>query len=181
MGTNGLVMIIYCWINNLYILYCFTLWCGIMYYIGNSYLIVPSSYSSLGTTLLCSFCPGATLLILCLIFMDCRSSSTWTNHLGRPLVLLPWGSHLYFTFTARLPDNFSKCPSKLRLCNFKNLTISALPISSPSSWFILILYVPSLHWVGPNIFLNRLCSKILNYFLSAIEWVYDSLPYISTS
>jgi len=42
------------------------------------------------------------------------------------------------------------------------LTMCALPISSFSSWFFLILQIPFSSCIGPNIFLNIFLSNILS-------------------
>jgi len=71
------------------------------------------------------------------------SSSTSSIHLflGRPLILLPIGFHSNIRLDIFPPSNCITCPSKAILLLSINLTVSAFPISSFSSWFFLILQI----------------------------------------
>jgi hypothetical protein len=90
----------------------------------------------------------------------CKSSSMPAIHLFccLPLVLVPIGFHCNTHLCVFLSSIRITWPSQAILLLFINLTISAFPISSFSSWFILILQDPSSFCTGPKIFLNILRS-----------------------
>ena len=79
-----------------------------------------------------------------LILVVCISSSTSSVHLflGLPLILLPIGFHSNILLGILPPSIRITCPSPAILLLFINLTMSALPMSSFSSWFLLILQIP---------------------------------------
>jgi len=58
--------------------------------------------------------------------------------------------------------------------------MSALPMSSFSSWFFLIFQVPFSSCTGPEIFLNIFCSNILNCCSFRLVNVQASHPYVTT-
>ena len=70
------------------------------------------------------------------------STSSIHLFLGRPLILL----HIDFNSNILLgilpPSIRITCPSQAVLLLFINLTMSAFPMSSFSSWFFLILQIP---------------------------------------
>ena len=68
------------------------------------------------------------------------SSSTSSIHLflGRPLILLPIGFHPNILPGILPPSILITCPTQAILLLFINLTMSAFPVSSFSSWFFLI-------------------------------------------
>ena len=91
-------------------------------------------------------------------------SSTFSIYLflGLPLILLPIGFHSNILLGIPPPSIRMTCPSQAILLLFINLTMSALPISSFSSWFFLILQIPFSSCTGPKIILNIFHSNILN-------------------
>ena len=91
------------------------------------------------------------------------SSSKFSTYLflGLPLILLPVGFHSNILLGILFSSICITCPNQAILLLFMNLTMSALPMSSFNSWFILILQDPSLSCTGPKIFLNILRSNIL--------------------
>ena len=91
-------------------------------------------------------------------------SSTSSIHLflGLPLILLPIGCHSNTFLDILIPSIRITCPSQAILPPFINLTMSALPMSSFSSWFFLILQIPFSSCTGTTIFLNIFRSNILN-------------------
>jgi len=92
------------------------------------------------------------------------SSSATSIHLflGLPLILLPIGFHSNILLGILPPSIRINCPSQAILVLFINLTMSAFPISSFSSWFFLILQIPFSPCIGRKIVLNILRSNILN-------------------
>jgi hypothetical protein len=58
--------------------------------------------------------------------------------------------------------------------------MSACPISSLNSWFVLIFQDPSLSCTGPKIFLNILRSNILMCCSSLVVNVQPSHSYVTT-
>ena len=82
------------------------------------------------------------------------SSSTSSIHLflGRPLILLPIGFHSNILLDILPPSIRITCPSQAILPLFINLTVSAFPMSSFSSWFFLILQIPFSSCTGPKLF-----------------------------
>ena len=93
------------------------------------------------------------------------SSSRSSIHLflGLPLILLPIGFHSHILLGILPPSIRITCPSQaILLFFFLNLTTSALPMSSFSSWFFLISQVQFSSCTGPKIFLNIFRSNILN-------------------
>ena len=81
------------------------------------------------------------------------SSSTSSIHLflGLPLILLPIGFHSNILLGILPPSIHITCPSQAILLLFINLTMSALPMSSFSSWFFLILQILFSSCTGPKI------------------------------
>ena len=94
------------------------------------------------------------------------SSSKSSIHLflGLPLILLPIGFHSNILLDILPPSIRITCPSQAILLLFIILTMSALHMSSFSSWFFLILQIQFSSCTGPNIFLNIFRSNILNWF-----------------
>ena len=109
------------------------------------------------------------------------SSSISSTHLflGLPLILLPVGFHSNIILGILFSSIRITCPNQAVLL-FMNLTMSAFPMSSFNSWFILILQDPSLSCTGPKIFLNILRSNILRCCLSLVVKVQASHPYVTT-
>ena len=72
------------------------------------------------------------------------SSSTSSIHLflSLPLILLPIGFHSCILLGILILSIRITCPSQAILLPFINLTMSALPVSSFTSWFFLILQIP---------------------------------------
>ena len=83
------------------------------------------------------------------------SSSTSSIHLflGLPLILLSIGFHSNILLGILPPSIRVTCPSQAILLLFMNLTMSALPMSSFSSWFFLILQNPFSSFTGQKLFL----------------------------
>ena len=71
------------------------------------------------------------------------------------------------------------CAAKRNLCNFINLTIVSFLIRISNSSFVLILNVPSLSYVGPNIFLSNLLSNVCRRFCSVTVIAHASQPYVT--
>ena len=92
------------------------------------------------------------------------SSSTSSIHLflGLPLILLPIGFHSNILLGILPPSIRVTCPSQAILLLFINLTVSAFPMSSSSSWFFLILQIPFSSCTGPKVSLNIFRSNIRN-------------------
>ena len=82
------------------------------------------------------------------------SSSTSLIHLflGLPLILLPTGFHSVILLGILPPSIHITCTSQAILLLFINLTMSALPMSSFSSWFFLILQIAFSSCTGPKNF-----------------------------
>ena len=82
------------------------------------------------------------------------SSSTSSIHLflGLPLILLPIGFYSNILLGILIPSIRVMCPSQAILLLFMNLTMSAFPMSSFSSWFFLILQNPFSSCTGSKIF-----------------------------
>ena len=70
------------------------------------------------------------------------SSSSIHLFLGLPLILLPIGFHSYILLGFLPPSICLTFPSQAILLLFINLTMSAFPMSSFSSWLFLILQIP---------------------------------------
>ena len=109
------------------------------------------------------------------------SSSTSSIHLflGLPLILLPIGFHSSILLGILIPSIRVTCPSQAILLLFMNLTMSAFPMSSFSSWFFLILQNPFSSCTGPKIFLNIFLSNILNCCSFRLVNVQASHPYVT--
>jgi len=109
------------------------------------------------------------------------SSSVSSTHLflGLPLILLPVGFHSSILLGILYSSIRITCPNQAILLLFMNLTMSAFPMSSFNSWFILILQDPSLSCTGPNIFLSILRSNILRCCSSLVVNVQASHPYVT--
>ena len=89
------------------------------------------------------------------------SISSTPLFLGLPLILLPIGFHYNILLGILFSSIRITCPNQAILLLFMNRIMSAFPMSSFNSWFILILQDPSLSCTGPKIFLNILRSNIL--------------------
>jgi len=96
------------------------------------------------------------------------SSSTSSIHLffGLLVILLPIGFHSNILLGIIPPSIRITRPSQTTLLSI-NLTTSALPISSFSSWFFLIFQIPFSSCTGPKISLNIFRSNIFNCCHSA--------------
>jgi len=116
-----------------------------------------------------------------LIPIVCISSSTSSIHLflGLPLILLPICFHSNILLGILPPSIRITCPSQAILLLFINLTMSACPTSSFSSWFSLILQIPFLSCTGPKSFLNIFRSNILNCCSFRLVNVQASHPYVT--
>jgi len=95
------------------------------------------------------------------------SSSASSVHLflGRPLILLPIGFHSNILLGILPLSIRITCPSQAILLLFINLTVSAFPMGSFSSWFFLTLQIPFSSCTGPNIFRSNIlncCSCTVN-------------------
>ena len=90
------------------------------------------------------------------------SSSISSTHLflGLPLILLPVGFNSYTLLGILFSSIRITCPNQAILLLFINPIMSAFPMSSFSSWFILILHDPSLSCTGPKMFLNIFIAQI---------------------
>ena len=110
------------------------------------------------------------------------SSSTSSIHLflGLILILLSIGFHSSILLGILPPSTHVMCSSQAILPLFINLTMSALPMSSFSSCFLLILQVPFSSCTGPKIFLNNFCSNVLNCCSFRLVNVQASHPYVTT-
>ena len=106
------------------------------------------------------------------------STSSAQLFLGLPLILLPIGFHSNILLGILPPFIRITCPSQAILL-FINLTISAFPISSFSSWFFLILQIPFSSCNGPKIFLNIFRTNILNCCSFRLVNVQVSHPYVT--
>ena len=82
------------------------------------------------------------------------SSSTSSIHLflGLPQILLPTGFHSNILLGILPPSIRVTCPSQAILLLFINITMSAFPTSSFSSWFFLILQITFSSCTGPIYF-----------------------------
>ena len=99
--------------------------------------------------------------------------------LGLYLILLPIGFHSNILLGILPPSIRVTCPSQAILLLFINLTMSALPMSSFSSWFFLILQIPFSSCAGPKIFLSIFRSNILNCCSFRLVNVQASHPYVT--
>ena len=111
-------------------------------------------FSLLGNFL--PFCPFLTHFFHPLIPIVWIYSSTSSIHLflGLPLILQPTGFHSNILLGILPPSIHIMHPSQAILLLFINLTISAFPTSSFSSWFFLILHIPFSSCTGPKSFIN---------------------------
>ena len=109
------------------------------------------------------------------------SSSTSSIHLflGLPPILLPIGFHSNILLGILPPSIRITYPSQAILLLFINLTVSAFPISSFSSWFFLILQIPFSSCTGPKIVLNIFRSNILTCYSFRLVNVQASHPYVT--
>jgi len=109
------------------------------------------------------------------------SSSVSSVHLflGQPLILLPIGFHFHILLGILPPSICITCPSQAILLLFVNLTMSAFPTSSFSSWFFLIPQIPFSSCTGPKIILNIFCSNILDFCSFRLVNVQVSHPYVT--
>jgi len=112
--------------------------------------------------------------------LDIFRKSSIHLFLGLPLILLPIGFHSNILLGILPPSSRITCPSQAILLLFINLTLSALRMSSFSSWFFLILQVPFSSCTGPKIFLNIFRSNILNCCSFRLVNVQASHPYVTT-
>ena len=91
----------------------------------------------------------------------------WTSSirlfLGLPLILLLIGFHSNILLGILPPSICVTWPSQAILL-FINLTMSALPISSFSSWLFLILQIPFSSCTGPKIVLNIFRKLIIHNY-----------------
>jgi len=110
------------------------------------------------------------------------SSSTSSIHLflGLPMILLPIGFYSSILLGILIPSICITCPSQAILLLFMNLTMSAFPMSSYSSWFFLILQNPFSSCTGPKIFLSIFRSNILSCCSYQLVNVQASHPYVTT-
>jgi len=96
-----------------------------------------------------------------------------------PLILLPIGFHSNILLGILPPSIRVTCPSQVILLLFINLTMSAFPISSFSSWFFLILQIPFSSCTGLKISLNIFRSNIPNCCSFRPVNVQVSHPYVT--
>ena len=93
--------------------------------------------------------------------LDVFSISSTHLFLGLPLILLPVGFHSNILLGILFSSIRITCPNQAILLLFMNLTMSAFPMSSFNSWFILILLF-YLHMKKCLSHGTALCSKGYN-------------------
>ena len=103
------------------------------------------------------------------------SSSMSSIHLfvALHLILLPIDFHSNILLGILLPSLCITCRSQAILLLFINLTMSALSMSSFSSWFFLILQIPFSSCAGPKIFLIVVHFDLLmsRPHICMLQWV----------
>jgi hypothetical protein len=104
-----------------------------------------------------------------------------SSHLffGLPSSRVNIGFHLYTLFTILFSGIRSKLPNQLNLCAFMWFIIFLCLINSSNSSFVLILYVPSLSFVGPKFLLNTFLSNTINLFFMVSFKTHVSHPYVT--
>ena len=87
--------------------------------------------------------------------------------------------HLHTFFTFLSSGIRCKWPSQLKCCAFIWFIKFPCLINSSNSSFVLILHVPSLSFVGPNIFLNTFLSNTINLFFMVSFKTITSQAYVT--
>ena len=113
-----------------------------------------------------------------IIWMSSSTSSIYL-FLCLSLILLPIGFHSNILLGILPPSIRITCPSQAILLLFINLTMSAFPMGSFSSWFFLILQIQFSSCTWPKIFLNIFRSNILNCCSFRLVNVQASHPYVT--
>ena len=173
------------------------IWCLLSYFYLNTFRasLCPSSGEqecALPHTVFCAGCDGCGCVELgrelCALwksnsnfifnFMSFLMSS---SHLffGLPCGHVDIGFHLYTFFTILSSGIRCKWPNQLNPCAFMWFITFLCLINSSNSSFVLILYVQSLSFVGPKIFLNTFLSNTINLFFMVSFKTHTSQPYVS--
>ena len=113
------------------------------------------------------------------IFWISSSESSIHLFLGLHLILLPIGFHFSILLGILIPSIRVTCPSQSIILLFVNLTMSAFPMCSFSSWYFLILQNPFSSCIGPKIFLSIFRSNILSCCSFHLVNVQASHPYVT--